>query len=83
MATLQARLDKHREHFAAKAPPEKLAVMRRATQDLIDSGAAERAHGVGSTLPPFTLQGASGASVSSADLLSRGPLVMTFFRGHW
>ena len=31
----------------------------------------------------FELEDSRGDKVSLADLLERGPLVMTFFRGHW
>jgi len=38
---------------------------------------------VGAPIPEFTLPNARGEKVSSADLHSRGPLVMTFYRGVW
>ncbi len=34
-------------------------------------------------MPSFVLEDREGNSVSSADLLKRGPLVVTFFRGTW
>jgi hypothetical protein len=33
--------------------------------------------------PAFTLNNQDGNSLSSAELLAKGPLVITFFRGHW
>ncbi len=83
MGKLQPRLDRIREGFEAKAPPEALSVMHRATKDLEDSGAAERALGVGGTMPRFTLPNQNNQAVSLDDLLARGPVVATFFRGHW
>ena len=38
---------------------------------------------VGDPLPPFALPNAYGREVRSADLLAKGPLVLTFFRGAW
>lgn len=38
---------------------------------------------VGDTLPAFSLQNANGEMVNSADLLSKGAVVLTVFRGHW
>ncbi len=38
---------------------------------------------IGSTAPDFTLPNASGGSVSLAGLLTRGPVVVTFYRGEW
>lgn len=37
----------------------------------------------GQKLPEFTLQNASGVSVNSVDLLSKGPLLIVFYRGGW
>jgi peroxiredoxin len=57
--------------------------MHRAIQELIDSGAADRALKAGDIAPSFTLDDANGQPVSSAELLKRGPLVVTFYRGVW
>jgi hypothetical protein len=83
MSRLEARLEAIRKAFAAKAPPEAKALMARATEELARSGQAERALGEGGQLPPFSLPDAAGEIHTSAEFLSRGPLVLTFFRGHW
>lgn len=57
--------------------------MHRATTELIASGAAQRALKAGDTVPAFTLADPEGNPVSSASLLSKGPLVMSFYRGVW
>lgn len=64
-------------------PAEAREVMARTTQDLVDSGKADEALGAGDRAPAFTLPDADGHEVSSADLLARGPLVVTFYRGVW
>ncbi|MGO8874044.1 MAG: peroxiredoxin-like family protein [Acidimicrobiales bacterium] len=38
---------------------------------------------VGDTAPDFTLSDAIGNQVALADLLGRGPVVVTFYRGEW
>ncbi len=81
MSSLQARLDRMREGFVAKAPPEALAIMNRSTRDLED--AARSATGEGGTMPPFQLANHLGDVVDLNHLVARGPLVVTFFRGHW
>lgn len=83
MATLAARLDAIREGFQAQAPAEALEVMHRATADIGSSGQVARALGEGDALPTFELTDETGRLVRSAELLARGPLVLTFFRGHW
>ena len=59
------------------------AVMEKATEDLIRSGIVERARKIGDQAPDFTLPDATGESVRLADLLARGPVVVTFYRGTW
>jgi peroxiredoxin len=82
--SLQDKLDAFRADFEGnKAPPQVVAVMRKATADLIASGQAERALKAGMRAPEFALPDAHGQIVRSADLLQKGPLVVTFYRGVW
>jgi peroxiredoxin len=82
--SLQDKLDAFKADFEGhKAPPEAVAVMDKATADLIASGQADRAVKAGALAPEFTLPDAHGALVRSAVLLERGPLVLTFYRGIW
>jgi peroxiredoxin len=81
---LQDKLDAFRADFEGnKAPPQVVAVMRKATADLIASGQAERALKPGMGAPEFALPDAHGVVVRSADMLKKGPLVLTFYRGVW
>ncbi len=68
---------------AKRIPEDKRAVMGRATRELRDSGIMDRVIKVGDALPPFSLSTANGETVSSADLLAKGAIVLTVFRGHW
>jgi len=43
----------------------------------------ERTLKVGDRAPEFTLVGVRGKTVSSTQLLSRGPLILSFYRGKW
>ena len=81
--SLQDKLDAFRAEFSGKAPPPVIETMSRATADLIATGQADRAVKVGERAPFFTLPGPDGKHVASADLLARGPLVITFYRGVW
>ncbi|MFB6440925.1 peroxiredoxin-like family protein [Streptomyces sp. NPDC056411] len=71
-----------RTHYP-ELPAEARAVMDRAGRDLAASGQAARARQVGDTAPGFRLPDATGATVALADLLSSGPVVLTFYRGAW
>ncbi|PVZ15292.1 MULTISPECIES: peroxiredoxin-like family protein [unclassified Pseudomonas] len=86
--TLQAKLDAFKADFVAGKPPYNApapvhALMQRATAELIASGQAERALKAGELAPVFALPDAEGNRVSSTELLSRGPLVVSFYRGVW
>ena len=86
--TLQERLDAFKASFESGAPPfnvprSAIEIMHRATEELRRSGQVERALGVGARAPAFALPNQHGQIVSSADLLAGGPLVISFFRGHW
>jgi peroxiredoxin len=86
--TLQAKLDAFKADFEAgkppyKVPPSVIATMRRATAELIASGAAGEARKAGDKAPAFTLNDPDGNAVSSAALLAKGPLVVSFYRGVW
>ena len=78
---LAKKLDAIRKNFEGKAPAEALEVMHRTTEQLVRSGQAEQAHGVGDRWPGVTLKSAEGKDVTvGAD---SGPWVVTFFRGNW
>ena len=81
--SLQEQLDAMRTQFQAKAPKETLEIMHRAVDDLRSSGILGRVPKVGDRAPEFTLPNMAGQPVSSRDLLSRGPLVVSFYRGRW
>ena len=83
MAGLQKRLDALRAGFEKKAPPEAVELMHRATRDLAGLLEGGQGLGVGDSAPGFRLADHNGDMVDSAELLRAGPLVMTFFRGHW
>jgi peroxiredoxin len=60
-----------------------IAGVQRSIDDVRKSGIVERALGVGDLAPDFTLPNAHGRPVALADLLRRGPLIISFYRGIW
>ena len=80
---LQDKLDGMKKKFEAGAPPEALTVMHRATDDLRNSGIMEKIRKVGEKAPDFTLPNQQGEMIGSSELLSKGPLVLSFYRGVW
>ena len=85
---LQDRLDAFKADFVAgrlpfKPTEERLATMKRATDALIASGQAQRAKKAGDVAPEFALLDPDGKQVTSRELLAKGPLVISFYRGVW
>ncbi|HUC19428.1 MAG TPA: peroxiredoxin-like family protein [Acetobacteraceae bacterium] len=81
---LQGKLDALKAEFETNiAPPPVVGALHRATNELIASGAQDRALKAGDVAPGFTLPDADGKPVSSEVLLAEGPLVVTFYRGVW
>ncbi len=81
--SLKEKLDRRRAGFRETAPPEVLAVMDAATQKLVDSDLASKILGEGEKLPEFELANVDGTLIRSSDLLSRGKLVLSIYRGVW
>ena len=81
--TLQEKLDGMRESSRTRISPEARAVMERSVADLRASGIMNRVARVGQTAPDFTLPNAVGQLVSLTELLARGPVVLSFYRGRW
>ncbi len=81
---LQGKLDAFKVEFDTRlAPPAAVEALHRSVEELIASGAADRALKAGDVAPEFTLPDPDGRPVSSKALLARGPLVVTFYRGIW
>lgn len=80
---LNQKLRRIREEGESKRPPEYTRVMKRATEELRASGAAERALGVGDEAPLFKLPRIGGGSLELGFMLEQSPVVVSFFRGRW
>lgn len=63
--------------------PELRALMAETTAALAASGIAERALSVGERAPDFVLCDAFGQPIRLYSLLRHGPIVLSFYRGHW
>src|ERR1700726_4680039 len=86
--SLQANLDAFKVDFEAGKPPYSvphsvIETMHRATAGLIASGAASRAKKAGGIAPSFSLKDPEANVVSTNELLKKGPLVVSFYRGVW
>ena len=80
---LQEQLDAFKAQFKSQAPEGAFDAFARSTQELIDSGQADRAVAAGDMAPDFTLTDQNGEAVALKDLLAKGPVVVSFYRGVW
>src|SRR5271166_228502 len=68
---------------AKRDQPEFSAAVDRLVTRLRQYGAGESAPQIGEPMPPFILPDESAQMVSLDELLNRGPVAVTFQRGHW
>ena len=62
-------------------PPEIVAILKRGTKIVQESGAAGLQ--IGERAPDFALPNQRGEMVRLSDRLSGGPVVLSFYRGVW
>ena len=83
---MDASMDEQLRAFAdtvRQRRPEFAAAVDRLVERLRRYGAGEAAPQVGEPMPPFVLPDDAGHLVSLDELLSDGPVAVTFHRGHW
>lgn len=83
MTTLNSELEAMSASVRAQAPAAVLDAIDAANRRLAESGALDGALRVGQRAPDFALPDANGAKVSLGNLRSRGPVVLSFYRGAW
>jgi len=81
--SLKEKVEALKAASAKKMPPEALKVIGNAVASLKNSGILDRALKTDDRAPQFELQNAEGVAVNSADILKKGPMVLTFYRGAW
>jgi peroxiredoxin len=81
--SLQEKLDAVKADAIENTPERLRVIIDNALWSLIASGQAARAMKAGERAPAFLLPDTFGRIVRSEDLLRRGPLVLTFYRGSW
>jgi hypothetical protein len=81
--SLRQEIEKFMTQFIAHVPEDIQKVMQEEAERLAQSGIAGKALKAGDKAPVFSLPNVQGAIVSSAELLSKGPLVVSFYRGGW
>jgi peroxiredoxin len=80
---LQTALETFQTEFKQKIPAQAAATMERATNQLFKEFENRKVLQVGDIAPDFTLPDALGNKISLKDRLTKGPVVLTFYRGGW
>ena len=81
--SLTEKLNDLKQQLGQEIPREILEEIGLFLKGLSKSGIVEKSCGVGDKMPSFALPNVTGKVISSADLLSRGPMVLSFYRGIW
>lgn len=82
-ANLSSKLQAFRANFVKDIPDEIVDLFMAKTEELAKSGLVESSVNVGDKAPLITLPDAKGNLVVLEDLLQKGPVVVTFYRGVW
>lgn len=80
---LAAELDGMREGFNASAPADVKEAFEQGVRDVDALGLIKTSVQVGQKAPGFELPNATGTTTKLADMLAKGPVVVTFYRGGW
>lgn len=81
--SLQSQLDSLTAKLRAMVPAERLLVVDRFAEELVNSGLADSALKAGDPAPVFELPDGDGMLWRSEDLQRGGSLVIVFYRGRW
>ena len=80
---LTEQLNDLKQQLGQEVPREILEEIGQFVQGLAQSGIEKTSCQVGDKAPPFILPNVAGQMVSSGDILSKGPMVLSFYRGSW
>lgn len=80
---LKAELDTRRADWAAKAPEGTKIIYNEGILAVENSGIIQNALQVGDKAHDFSLDNAIGRKVQLSEVLSQGPVVLTWYRGGW
>jgi peroxiredoxin len=80
--TLQSQLDLLRQQ-GQERNPDLFALSQEAMKQIFETAILDSALGIGNSAPDFSLVNAYGNTIRLQDLLRRGAVVLTFYRGDW
>ena len=81
--SLKAQIDAYNVQKDAKLPADVLALMNTTNEELIAQHIKDNALQVGQKVENFSLANHQGENIELADLLKKGPVIISFYRGGW
>ena len=81
--SLKAQIDAFNVQKKANLPADVLALMNTTNEELIAQHIRNNALQVGDKIENFILPNHLGKNIELADLLNKGPVVVSFYRGAW
>ena len=81
--SLIEQLNDLKQQLGQEIPREILMDIGQFVQGLIQSGIEKTSCQAGDSIPSFILPDVFGKMVPSDEILSRGPAVLSFYRGVW
>ncbi|MGO8901562.1 MAG: peroxiredoxin-like family protein [Isosphaeraceae bacterium] len=82
-APVRKELEEFRERASKNSPPDRIRVYEEGIEEVRKSGVTDKALKVGDRAPDFELLNAVGKKVKLSELIARGPVVVTWYRGGW
>ena len=81
--SLKAQIDAYNVQKDAKLPADVLALMNTTNEELIAQHIKDNALQIGQKVENFSLANHQGENIELADLLKKGPVIISFYRGGW
>lgn len=81
--SLKEQLDTYKAGFLERAPKEKIETFDDGVEAVVKSGIVAKAINVDDLAPDFSLSNALGETVTLSEVLKKGPVVLTWYRGGW
>ena len=81
--SLKEQLEEYRAGWFKRVPAERQAIMQRHIDQLRAGEISQTMLKVGDRAPAIVLGNARGTTVDVGEMLKRGPVIVTFYRGGW
>jgi hypothetical protein len=81
--SLNEQLNDLKQQLGQEIPQAILEEIGQFLQGLAQAGIVNSSCQAGDKVPSFTLPNVAGEMISSVDILAKGPMVLSFYRGIW